>query len=603
MSEVNLGEICLAPGVKMIPRDKAIRFGIVPSAYKGEQGEPGPIGPQGPAGPEGPRGLKGDKGEQGEPGLKGEKGDPGERGPRGAQGERGEKGEKGERGLKGEKGERGEPDGADGIDGAKGEKGDTGERGPRGEKGDPGPQGVQGEKGEKGDTGERGQTGPVGATPALRIGTVSTLTSGAFAQASISGTIENPVLNLGLPRGLKGDVGEKGEKGDKGERGEPGTGLQVHICASAEYDATSRVTTIAIPDENTIYLVPAESAASPDMFVEWAYINNAWEMFGSAKVDLSNYVQKTDYATKNAAGVIAIGTGLRTLSNILYLDGADAASIKGGVNSTNAIMPGRQDQAVFYGLAKAAGDTTQKNSSNAVGNYTNEAKASIKTMLGVTDADEGKLRFGDAVKANSGGYSAGRLIAYRSGYPGYSNVRKDINATYFLNYPAFLYAEETVAANEYGSKNYLAYPEINFRTAVNTAVTFKANEIVYAYGPLSEYNTFKVVNYTDDPEDIWTGIYDDMPDYDDEYAVYKTWDKFSYAYIALGYTTDANGNGVLFPNHPVYRITADGSMIPQDEFVRYCAEQEMASAKSAFEALGLSVVNGQLCVTYEEGNP
>ena len=39
---------------------------------------------------------------------------------------------------------------------------------------------------------------------------------------------------------------------------------------------------------------------------------------------------------------------------------------------------------VFYGLAKAAGDTTQANSGNPVGTYTEEAKAAIRAMLGIT---------------------------------------------------------------------------------------------------------------------------------------------------------------------------------------------------------------------------
>ena len=45
------------------------------------------------------------------------------------------------------------------------------------------------------------------------------------------------------------------------------------------------------------------------------------------------------------------------------------------------VVPSRQYMATFYGLAKAAGDTTQSQSSNAVGNYTESAKSSISTML------------------------------------------------------------------------------------------------------------------------------------------------------------------------------------------------------------------------------
>lgn len=44
----------------------------------------------------------------------------------------------------------------------------------------------------------------VGATPNLTIGTVETLAPGSDATATITGTAEDPVLNLGLPRGTDG---------------------------------------------------------------------------------------------------------------------------------------------------------------------------------------------------------------------------------------------------------------------------------------------------------------------------------------------------------------------------------------------------------------
>lgn len=42
-----------------------------------------------------------------------------------------------------------------------------------------------------------------------------------------------------------------------------------------------------------------------------------------------------------------------------------------------------QDEAAFYGLALAAGDESQINSSNAIGSYTDEAKIKIQKMLGI----------------------------------------------------------------------------------------------------------------------------------------------------------------------------------------------------------------------------
>lgn len=46
-----------------------------------------------------------------------------------------------------------------------------------------------------------------GATPNLQIGTVKTLGAGSEATASITGTAENPLLNLGIPRGEDGSDG------------------------------------------------------------------------------------------------------------------------------------------------------------------------------------------------------------------------------------------------------------------------------------------------------------------------------------------------------------------------------------------------------------
>lgn len=68
---------------------------------------------------------------------------------------------------------------------------------PVGATGPQGPQGIQGDRGEKGET---------GATPDMSIGTVQTLPAGSQATAQISGTAEQPVLSLGIPKGDPGSV-------------------------------------------------------------------------------------------------------------------------------------------------------------------------------------------------------------------------------------------------------------------------------------------------------------------------------------------------------------------------------------------------------------
>lgn len=65
---------------------------------------------------------------------------------------------------------------------------------------------------------------------------------------------------------------------------------------------------------------------------------------------------------------------------------ATSSETKAGISSQRVISPSRQDMAAFYGIAKAAGDTTQAASDNAVGNYTAEAKIAIQKMLGIYEA-------------------------------------------------------------------------------------------------------------------------------------------------------------------------------------------------------------------------
>lgn len=115
-------------------------------------------------------------------------------GPQGPQGPQGIKGEQGPRGPQGETG-------------ATGPQGPQGETGPQGPAGPAGADGAQGPAGADGQPGADGAPGPVGATPNIQIGTVETLAAGSPATASMGGTPENPILNLGIPQGAPGSGG------------------------------------------------------------------------------------------------------------------------------------------------------------------------------------------------------------------------------------------------------------------------------------------------------------------------------------------------------------------------------------------------------------
>ena len=102
---------------------------------------------------------------------------------------------------------------------------------------------------------------------------------------------------------------------------------------------------------------------------------------------VSNGVATIPYAdTTNSGGIVRANNSFGIAyagSGLLSIDCADATTIKAGSNAFHPIVPYFQHNSVFYGLAKAAGDTTMASSSNTIGTYTDEAKSAIQTMLGV----------------------------------------------------------------------------------------------------------------------------------------------------------------------------------------------------------------------------
>ena len=197
-------------------------------------------------------------------------------------------------------------------------------------------------------------------------------------------------------------------RGEKGEKGEPATDMEIHICSASEYDSETRIPTIANPNDKTFYLVPTEDGTSPDLFTEWVYVNNAWEMFGSAKIDLSGYltdvqvngtsivsdgVANVPIANDDTFGTVKVATGgyygINYYGNdvkfkFLKISYAQHGNdIKNGMLAYKPITPTNQHESTFYGLAKAAG-ADEKDSTLPVGQYTDNAKDSIQNMLGIT---------------------------------------------------------------------------------------------------------------------------------------------------------------------------------------------------------------------------
>ena len=170
--------------------------------------------------------------------------------------------------------------------------------------------------------------------------------------------------------------------------------------------------------EHTVYFVP-KTGETNDVYDEYIYINNAWEMIGNTQIDLSNYATKSEIPSVpvqdvQVNGISVMVNGIATISQVitqtngkygvmassgtLYTSPATTNLLKQDYSTASSddktkmayqpITTRRLPDAVFYGLAKAAGDSTQAVSSNAVGTYTDDAKTAIQQMLGVPSVSD-----------------------------------------------------------------------------------------------------------------------------------------------------------------------------------------------------------------------
>ena len=104
---------------------------------------------------------------------------------------------------------------------------------------------------------------------------------------------------------------------------------------------------------------------------------------GTSIVD--NGVANIPLASYSTAGVTKIGNGFYIDSNspeMLHVNLASVNNIKAGTSGA-CTRASQADAVAFYGLAKAAGDTTQAASANNIGVLTDDAKIAIQKMLGI----------------------------------------------------------------------------------------------------------------------------------------------------------------------------------------------------------------------------
>ena len=181
---------------------------------------------------------------------------------------------------------------------------------------------------------------------------------------------------------LKGEAGPQGPQGPKGEEGSTGQdGLSPSISIT-DITGGHRVTITDATGSHSFDVMDGDDAEAP---VQDVQVN------GASIMD-TNGVANVPVASSSTLGVvkynIARGTEVGSDGTIVVKAASDN-TIKSGVGNYQPIVPTTQHRATFYGLAKAAGDTTQSASSNAVGNYTEDAKSAISEMLGGSVAVSG----------------------------------------------------------------------------------------------------------------------------------------------------------------------------------------------------------------------
>ena len=114
----------------------------------------------------------------------------------------------------------------------------------------------------------------------------------------------------------------------------------------------------ALPTESiqntTIYLVQSGNNTS-NLYTEYIYVNNAWEILGAQEVDLSGYVRKSDIATQSANGLMskedkqALDTIADDYVKSITVNGR-VITITYGDNGTDTITT----QDTTYGIATAS---------------------------------------------------------------------------------------------------------------------------------------------------------------------------------------------------------------------------------------------------------
>lgn len=156
-------------------------------------------------------------------------------------------------------------------------------------------------------------------------------------------------------------------------------GALISASASGGFIKVNELPTENINDK-AIYLVPYTGSKTGNLYEEYIYVDNAWEMIGTTKLDLSNYVTTTDLST--ALGDYVTSTALNTaLAD--YLTSA----------SFNTQIANYYNKTEITGLLAGKVDNDKIGAANGVASLGNDGKVPSSQLpeqqnSGVSDFDD-----------------------------------------------------------------------------------------------------------------------------------------------------------------------------------------------------------------------
>lgn len=117
------------------------------------------------------------------------------------------------------------------------------------------------------------------------------------------------------------------------------------VVEAGAYKVTLDHTQESHPSSKYIYLEPNPQATGNDKFTEWVYVYNEthetyeWKMIGDISIDLSDYVQNTDYASPSAFGIVKVDGVTITASNGVISAAAQATGVTSFNGRSGAVSP------------------------------------------------------------------------------------------------------------------------------------------------------------------------------------------------------------------------------------------------------------------------